>query len=155
MVCGQGRRFFGSLQGSFDFTNKQTNKLSEPSFVFVSNVNQPVDFTSLRSQTTVFFLHFFTALILSTQTSSPVLVLPSTIDEPIGALLEQQIMKIASLPSLCEGILYFLTTSMGGQDWLETVGVEGRLERKVLLWGVEVMKDRLMMELDGRGVEED
>ncbi|CDZ96845.1 Protein involved in high osmolarity signaling pathway [Phaffia rhodozyma] len=116
---------------------------------------KPVNFTALRPQTELFFLHLITALILSTQTTSPVLLLPGSLSEPVASPLEQHIMKVANLPSLCEGLLYFLTTSMAGEDWLDTVGVEGKKERKVVRWGVEVWKERLSMEIEGRGGDEE
>ena len=60
-------------------------------------------------------------------------------------------MKVASIPSLSEGILYFLTTSMGGggEGWLEK-GL-GEREKGCVVWGVEVMKESVMMGLQGGG----
>jgi hypothetical protein len=60
-------------------------------------------------------------------------------------------MKVSTLPALCEGILYFLTTVMSGdgEEWMEK-GFGGR-ERKMVRWGVEVLREAVMMQLDGRG----
>jgi len=59
-------------------------------------------------------------------------------------------MKVAGIPSLAEGILYFLTTSMGGggDGWLDKN--LGEREKEVVIWGVEVMKESVMMGLQGR-----
>ena len=112
---------------------------------------QPINFTSLRPATTHFLTLFFTYLVLSTQSPSPLLTLPAG-SSPDDNVLEQVIMKVASIPSLSEGILYFLTTAMGGggDGWLEGVKL-GEREKEVVVWGVEVMKESVMMGLQGGG----
>jgi hypothetical protein len=50
-------------------------------------------------------------------------------------------MKITGLTSLAEGLLYFLTTSMGGED-------PDRLP--IVEWGLDTLRESLMMGLDGR-----
>lgn len=125
-------------------------ELCLPFFSFARS-RQPITFTSLRPTTTHFLTLFFTYLILSTQTASPLLILPASYT-PDDSVIEQTIMKIASIPSLAEGILYFLTTAMGGggDGWLDKMKGMGEREKEVVVWGVEVCKESVMMGLQGR-----
>jgi hypothetical protein len=57
-------------------------------------------------------------------------------------------MKVANLPGLCEGLLYFLQTSLTDDGaWLDSLG-EG--EKQVAVWGREVLRDELLLGLEGR-----
>lgn len=117
------------------------------------SILKPINFTRLKPQSTNFLQQFIIALIFASQTQSPLFILPSTRLKDLDAQpLKEAIMKVVALQSLCEGLLYFLSTAMTDDGaWLGSLG-EG--ERQVAVWGREVLKDELMMVLEGRAEQD-
>lgn len=112
-------------------------------------VLKPINFTRLRPASTSFLQQLLISLVFASQTASPLLVLSSTRVQDLDPTpLKEAVMKVANLPGLCEGLLYFLQTSMTDDGaWLDSLG-EG--EKQVAVWGREVLRDELLMGLEGR-----
>jgi nucleolar MIF4G domain-containing protein 1 len=110
---------------------------------------KPINFTRLRPASAGFLQQLLIALILASQTASPLLILPSTrLADLDPTPLKEVVMKVANLPDLCEGLLYFLQTSLTDDGaWLDSLG-EG--EKQVAVWGREVLRDELLLGLEGR-----
>lgn len=112
-------------------------------------VLKPINFTRLRPASTNFVEQLLISVIFASQTASPLLILPSTrLADLDPTPLKEAVMKVANLPGLCEGLLYFLQTSLTDDGaWL---GSLGESEKQVAIWGREVLRDELLLSLEGR-----
>lgn len=107
----------------------------------VSIIEQPIPFARPKPQTILFLQQFFSALIISSQSVSPALILTSTATRKDKEALERIFVKAAPHAQLVKGLSYFLDLSMD-----EVVENSERDKEKALLkWGVRVGMETLSM----------
>jgi len=103
---------------------------------------QPVPFATAIPQTQTFLLTFFTHLFLSTQTTSPAFVLPTTGSRKDREAVERVFIKAAPHGSLLKGLGYFLEAH--GEELMEKARRKlGDAERASVKFGLKVAADTL------------
>ncbi|KAL8286586.1 hypothetical protein RQP46_004603 [Phenoliferia psychrophenolica] len=99
---------------------------------------KPIPFERPKPQTTTFLTQFFAALIVSTQSLSPALVLPATGTRRDREALERVFVRAAAHGPLVKGVLTFFENTME-----DAAGARGEKERGLVLWGVKVAEETL------------
>lgn len=99
---------------------------------------QPIPFENPKPQTTTFLTQFFAALIISTQSLSPALVLPATGTRRDREALERVFVRAAAHGPLVKGMLAFFEHTME-----DAAGTRGERERGLVLWGVKIAEETL------------
>lgn len=104
---------------------------------------QPVDFMSLQPQSLEFFRALVLQLLISTQVTSPVVMPNEEAAEHLGnhrsrEALEEVFMKATRLPTLTQGLLYFLSSLLHGDSL-----PKNKVVSETLKWAREVAKDTL------------
>ncbi|KAG8970537.1 suppressor of glycerol defect [Tulasnella sp. 419] len=112
------------------------------------SVLKPLDFISLQPQTTEFLSIFFSQLLVSSQTASPMLDVRRASDSEAHKLardkevLEILAMKISRHMALAQGIIHFLINSN-----IEQVAGSEEIA-KFIQWAIHIMIDTLRMGTD-------
>jgi hypothetical protein len=71
---------------------------------------QPVDFTNLKSQATLFFVEFFRQVLFGTQLANPTIVPEKAAGGEVDiVVVEEAFVKAARIPSVATGIVFFLS----------------------------------------------
>ncbi|GAA5933268.1 hypothetical protein JCM10213_001236 [Rhodosporidiobolus nylandii] len=105
-------------------------------------VLKPVPFATTRDQTLSFLRQLFLYLLLSTQTPSPALVLPSTATRKDREAIERVFVKAAAHGQLTKGLGYYFEAR--GSEIVQWAGKRiGEREGKVVKFGVKVAADTL------------
>ncbi|GAA5825170.1 hypothetical protein JCM11251_006128 [Rhodosporidiobolus azoricus] len=105
-------------------------------------VLKPVPFATTRDQTHSFLRHLFLSLLISTQTPSPALVLPSNATRRDREAVERVFVKAAAHGGLVKGLGYYLEAH--GQELVDWAGRKlGEKEGKVVKFGVKVAAETL------------
>ncbi|KAK4703862.1 nucleolar MIF4G domain-containing protein 1, partial [Phenoliferia sp. Uapishka_3] len=100
---------------------------------------KPVPFDNPKPQTIAFLTQFFSALIISTQSLSPALVLsPTAGTRKDREALERVFVRAASHGPLVRGVLSFFENVME-----DAAGARGEKERGIVLWGVRIAEETL------------
>ncbi|GAA5834969.1 hypothetical protein JCM5353_003339 [Sporobolomyces roseus] len=106
------------------------------------SILKPVPFATAIPQTQTFLLTFFTHLLLSTQTTSPAFVLPTTGSRKDREAVERVFVKAAPHGSLLKGLGYFLEAH--GEELVEKARRKlGDSERATVKFGLKVAADTL------------
>ncbi|GAA5973652.1 hypothetical protein JCM21900_006752 [Sporobolomyces salmonicolor] len=98
---------------------------------------KPVPFATSRPQTLAFLSQLVTALLLATQTPSPLFVLPTASARRDREPIERVFVKAAAHGALQKGLGYFLEAN--GEDVVKEAGMKwGERERAVVKFGIKV-----------------
>ncbi|KAF8591084.1 ARM repeat-containing protein [Ramaria rubella] len=109
---------------------------------------KPVDFTLLQSQSREFFRNLFLQLFVSSQVASPAITPNAEAAAHLTGAhfresLEEVFIKATRIPTLTQGLIYFFTNTLRGDD-----GSNNETVSETLKWAREVAKDTLRAGMD-------
>jgi nucleolar MIF4G domain-containing protein 1 len=104
---------------------------------------QPVDFTTLKSQATLFFVEFFRQVLFGTQLANPTIAPEKAAGGDVDAVaVEEVFVKAARIPSIATGIVFFLSKHVAPQA-AQDKNVGGEFVKRTCEVAIDALKTGL------------
>jgi nucleolar MIF4G domain-containing protein 1 len=129
-----------TARGSIDITIFKVSSFQSWRCSTLKLLNQAIDWTTFNALTTLLLRTYLTNLLISSQTASPLFVLPKAYSGFDQESLEEVLEKVLVNGEMVAGLKLFLRGS--GSELGRGEGT-GEREKKVLEWGVGVISDVL------------